>query len=503
MTSAVAAPRSGTARYGLLAFAIVVAAGVLRFWNLGSLGISHWDAGSFVAGPLGVGPYGKQSILVFYAPPLVPTLNRLAFALAGDTGALALHAALGTLTVAATWAFGRRAFGERAGLAAAAALAGMEFHLVYSRQPLTDVTFTLLFLLATWALWHGFQRGGRRAFALAGAACGAAMWTKYHGFFPLVAAGAVWISTWPRMRRAEGDGERWRAQFRGLLLAAVVALPFGLALLAYIESTVGIAEFRANRSTWLSDPGLYLIPATGEYVAQCLLRWTTPAVLVAALLGCVVALARCGHGAALVLAWLALFLATLPLYKNYPRLLVPMLVPLALLAGLGVDGALTRLPVRLRGAVGALAALLLLGAGALGARDSLAIADRGYAEVARFLEEQETTGAPDLLVLQHSVLPYLAAAPNPFLCYDEPEALPALRAGRFRFVVFDMRTRFAPEWAGWEARRRGQPEAGALLEIPNPLPDPFLVNVTDFATLDELRAGSIPADVATIRVHRP
>src|SRR6185295_3811578 len=64
---------------------VVAAAILLRFWNLPSAGISHWDAGTYTAGPLGVGPYARGESVLFQTPPLVPGTFRALFAIFGTS----------------------------------------------------------------------------------------------------------------------------------------------------------------------------------------------------------------------------------------------------------------------------------------------------------------------------------------------------------------------------------------------------------------------------------
>ncbi len=500
--------------------AFIVAAGAtLRFWGLGDLGISQWDAGTYVAGPLGIGPYGKAEILLFYAPPLVPWLHELLFALNGspsDTLALGLHALIGTLTVLATGVLGCRLLGRPAGWVGAAALAGMEYHVVYSRQPLTEASYTLLFVLAIGAGFAGWRDGRMRAWIQCGLWTGAACLVKYHGFFPLVVLAAFALL----VRRSPSGGASAK---RGLLLAGLVtALPVA-ALLVLVANEVGLAAFRENRAQWLPEPGLYLIPQTARYLFACLTAWVSPVVLVAAVVGVFVLAARRRPGGVIVLLWLALFVGTLPLYKNYPRLPVPMLPALALAAGAGLVALVGRLRAKAgeTAAATAVLAAFVLAADVGSLRDTLSVSDRGYADLAQWLGAvreppgqalgtggEVTVGPasphPDILVTQHAVLPYLLDAPHPFVCYDEPEALQALQRGEFRHLVFDLRSLFAPDFTAWRDAHRDELERVATLD--NPLPEAFLVNAAGFEALDDLRDPDTSAarreELTTIRVWR-
>lgn len=501
---------------------IVAAGAVLRFWGLGDVGISQWDAGSYLAGPLGLGPYGTYEFLLFYAPPLVPWMHEMLFMLNGgvsDTPAIALHALIGSLTVLATGLVGRRLVGRAAGWVGAAALAGMEYHVIYSRQPLTEAAYTLLFVLAVGAGFVGWRDGHRRDWVICGLWTGTACLVKYHGFFPLIViAGLVLLGWWQPFRAEERDHEEpapasplGANSLRGLLLAGLVAAVPATALLVSIANEVGLSAFSVNREQWLPEPGLYLIPQTARYLLACLTAWVSPIVLLAALGGVIALQLRRTPGGVVVLWWLVLFAGTLPLYKNYPRLPVPMLPALALAAGVGLVALASRLRPGIESSARAVAVLaaFVLAADAVGLHETLSVSDRGYAELAQWLREAETTDglagdAPDILVVQHAVLPYLAEDAHPFFCYDDPGAAWALESGDFRHLVFDLRSIHAPEFTAW--RDAHADEITLVHRIGNPLPEPFLVNAAGFEALHELQAPDTPEprlrELTEIRVWR-
>jgi 4-amino-4-deoxy-L-arabinose transferase-like glycosyltransferase len=495
---------------------VLVVAVILRFGDLGSAGISHWDAGTYTAGPLGVGPYADSSRILFQTPPLVPSLFGLVFDVWEpiDTLAMGVVALLGVATVAAVFLAGRRWVGDAAAMAGAAALAGMPYHLLYSRQALTDAPFTLFLLLAIWASASAVNRRSHLLAILAGVASGAAMLTKDHGFLALAIV-AVWLllrerigsralrreATGKRASGADAPSNGWRIWF---VAAAVAAVP-AIWLVLEIDRTIGLAEFRESRREWLSAPGLYLLPMTARLVARSLWEWVSPWVLVPALLGFGVMLRRRTQGDLLVCFFAAAFLLAMPAYRYYPRLLVPFLVPLAMAAGVGLDTIATRLLPRWRNGRTAALSLLLLVPGMWGARTTLAVEDRGYEIAARFLSQGPKNVDPDVLVTQHAILFYLRGSSHPFLCYDQPGALEALQSGRFRFLVTDLRLEHAPEFRGYlEAHRE---DLKAVAEIGNPLPATTIVNSAGFKGLDLVRSGlATPEERAmleTIRVWRP
>jgi len=160
----------------LLAFAIVVLVAVgLRFWNLGSVGVSSAVATRSLAAALGE-PTTPP------VPPLVPWIFRALFAVwqPVDTLATAAIALSGIATVLAVFLAVRRWLGETVGIVAAAALAGMELHLCYSRQARPEVAQTLFLLVLVWIVASAIDG---RSLAL--------------GLAAIPAAAATFLVIWP------------------------------------------------------------------------------------------------------------------------------------------------------------------------------------------------------------------------------------------------------------------------------------------------------------------
>jgi 4-amino-4-deoxy-L-arabinose transferase-like glycosyltransferase len=146
-------------RRALLA-GILLAAAVLRLWQIDAVGLNSDEAvysgqGASIAGDPALSPYFPT----FRAHPLLfQSLISLGYLLGADEvfGRIAAAAA-GVATVYLTYALGRLLYGARAGLAAAAVLAVMPYHVVVTRQILLDGPRTLmstltLYLLARYAL---------------------------------------------------------------------------------------------------------------------------------------------------------------------------------------------------------------------------------------------------------------------------------------------------------------------------------------------------------------
>ncbi|MEQ8765036.1 MAG: glycosyltransferase family 39 protein [Planctomycetota bacterium] len=488
-----------------LAALAIFAGTIVRFHDLSSIGISHWDAGTYTAAPLEVGPYGRREILPFYAPPLVPALNGLGFDLFGpkDTVAIAIAAAIGSLTLLAIYRLGAELLGKPAAAFATAAYAAMEYALVYSRQPLTDGPYLLFFTLSVTALAAGLRSGRARSFVIGGLWSGAALLTKYHGFFPLVVLAMVTALSSLGWGGGGPSREPLRRGWKGSWIAGgVVLIPLAL-LLIWISRTVGIPEFRANRSQWLPDPGLYLVPQTARYVLACLTHWISPITLMMGAAGFVWMLVARRREHLWILAWAALFSATLPMYKNYPRLPLPLTIPIALAAGLAISRLLAVWEHRghARQAVIASfgAAIVLFGAELWRSRDTLAVTDRGYARAAEVLVADPVSEGRDLLVTQHAILMYLLDSKREPICYDEPGAFELLESGNVRYLVVDLRTIHAPRFRAYLDSSSDSLEL--VEEIPNPLNEASLVNCAGFEALEETDP-EVLTELETIRIYR-
>jgi 4-amino-4-deoxy-L-arabinose transferase-like glycosyltransferase len=127
-----------------------------------------------------------------------------------------LSVLLGTLTVAALYAMGRR-WSAGVGLAAAALLAVAPFHIRHSQYITVDAATTLMTLLGLWAAIRLLDRRDWRAYALAGLLAGLAASTKYNSGALALAIGVAHMFAW------RGDAlRRWR-----LLATAAIASLLG------------------------------------------------------------------------------------------------------------------------------------------------------------------------------------------------------------------------------------------------------------------------------------
>jgi hypothetical protein len=147
---------------------------VPRAWKLvhGGGGDPHW--------------FDYPTLLMYVNAPFQAWQQQPSFLTARIVGVV-----IGLAAIAATWILGRRAFGEPAGIVAAAITAVCTLHVAYSREAVTDVPLALGVAAAL-----ALMVAGR--IELAGVAAGLATGFKYPGVFLVV---PLAVCAWGRWRR--------------------------------------------------------------------------------------------------------------------------------------------------------------------------------------------------------------------------------------------------------------------------------------------------------------
>ena len=143
------------------------------------------------------------------------TLDRRGFLKAGTA------AAAGIATVALTAVLARMWLRDAvSAVAAAAFVATMEYHIIYSRLVLSDGLFLFTFVTAVLLFTKAHDRGCWWTYVLAGVVTGICWNTKYHGFVPLVVY--VLFLVLRLLRRTDSSGRGW-GEIWGAALAAGIA----------------------------------------------------------------------------------------------------------------------------------------------------------------------------------------------------------------------------------------------------------------------------------------
>jgi hypothetical protein len=364
---------SRAAQVGLL-LAILLVAALLRFAGIG-FGLAPPDAGPTLhplARPdeqylwnLGLGIYmGDPNPHFFLYPTLLPNLLALAdaafvaaaswlqgsreaveIALLRDPRALILIdrgivASIGAASVLLVHRLAAEAFGWRTGIVAAALLAVAHLHVRDSHFGVTDVPLAALVCAALLPALRIASRGLLRDYALAGLLTGLASSMKYSGVLLVPAIVAADL-----LGRAGGPARP--LQRLALALALVPAgflagTPF--ALLAWPEFRDGVAaqlEAQAGPN-WL---GVDLGSGWWHHLRFTLWHGLGPPLLVASLVGMLVALRRAPRSALVLLAFCvpyALVLGRGPLV--FARYMIPLVPILCVTAAIAIVAAVGWLP---------------------------------------------------------------------------------------------------------------------------------------------------------------
>lgn len=137
----------------------------------------------------------------------------------------------GAGSVVLAYLFGRDAFGRRVGLIAGALTAVSFWPLMLSRFGLRAVSLTFMTALTVYLLHRGLRQERRRSWLLGGLALGLTFYTYIPArIFPAVILGWLVFVWWTR--RSQWQANR-RSILLSLLLAALVAAPFGVYALRY------------------------------------------------------------------------------------------------------------------------------------------------------------------------------------------------------------------------------------------------------------------------------
>jgi len=215
---------------GVAVLVVTLGAAFLRFYQLDLIppGFHYDEAYEAVEALRVLQTPGYHPIFFpgnFGVEPLFIYLTALAFRLFGASplAMRSVSALLGTLTVPALYLLAREmrkvdpSLPRFFPLASAAVLAGLRWHVHFSRVGIEPVLVPLAAVLFFTLLWLGVRRGGVWPWVGAGLFLGLSLYTYPAGrLLPLLfLAVPGWGLLW--------DGDRWRHRWRGLVLVALVA----------------------------------------------------------------------------------------------------------------------------------------------------------------------------------------------------------------------------------------------------------------------------------------
>jgi hypothetical protein len=405
----------GRLRNGLPLTLVVLLALLLRAYRLGHLGFWYDEGASAYLAEAGRLAVWRGDV---HPPLYVALLSVWRRAADGDVWLRSLSVVAGVATIPVVYAIGRALFSRAAGAWAAGLLAVTYFHVKYSQETRMYALMGLLFAGALWGLVVAVRQarpGGWVVYV----AC-ATLLLYSHGIAMVYVA--VLAALFPLLARRLAGGREWRPWIMAHLAVGVLFLPWVLEALRDVH--------RVSRGFWIppptgAEPPLFStlqlvtvapIPALsavlrsrfGLAAPAALGRWVWFVPVLATLLWIVVRLAR--HDAAATRALVAAYVLPIGLLTAVseivapvliPRVLLPTVVPLALLLGAGAD-CLSRSRGRSRLVLGGLAGVLLLATACYyrwGVKEE-------WREASRYLGRH--AGAADLLVIDVDESPVAA-----------------------------------------------------------------------------------------------
>lgn len=273
MTATITTTTDGPAgREAFVVLGLTLLAACLRFHAFGREGLTHFDEGVYaLSGLWSITPGGLAALdpeVIAYAPPGLPVLIGLAYAILGvsDSAALFVTAACGVLTVPLAAWVARRTFGPGAGAAAAGFTALSLAHVAFSRKALTDAPFLLAWLLAL-GLGGRFLERPRIGRAIAfGLAVGLAQNLKYNGWVAgavVIVAALAGLAVEREARKPPAVARTFGLGLIAVLAAALVYLPWYL----FVESHGGYAALVKHHRSYMGGAASWL-PHWRQQLAQ-------------------------------------------------------------------------------------------------------------------------------------------------------------------------------------------------------------------------------------------
>jgi hypothetical protein len=348
-------------RFEIVAVLIVLAIGFgLRAAYPARMAVEHFDEGVYASdlySPLTDERYPAQQL---YAPPLLPTLLYWAAVFGGSHAVMWVNVLAGSATLVVVWWMVRSWWGPSSALAVLAILALDPFHIAFSRAALTDV---LLGLWMTAGVAFGVRavaQGGWGNILAAGVFASVAWWTKYNGWLTLAITGAGtagWLVGDPILcrvwrRRSDSSGAPVSVSSVSTALGrwavtAVIAVAGWLPWLWKLRQYGGYGPVAKNHAGYFTGLENWLANAGQQLAAIAHFDFVVIAFTASVVVGLSLAVGgraasnrdpivtRSNHSLAnwTLAAWLIGLSVAVPLYRPYPRLILPWMIAAAVVAG--------------------------------------------------------------------------------------------------------------------------------------------------------------------------
>ena len=333
-------------------------------WNFQKMGLSHWDEYYYIETAVwNMNP--SYGFFQAYEPPLFPLLLSLMFSVFGiqDYVAIATSEIAGLFLCALTFWWTRREFNLPTAIMSVIVLASTSIFIYYAKMALTDMTYTLFFSAAIFMYYRAIKKRNNSAFLIAGVLLAFTIGTKYTGFQPLLIilifllvsrlstlrGGVSFKKSHSYLRELSNDLERF---WWSLAPVSAFVILFLLYLAMPFPILAGRSTLTGNIIQNLTQGLLYLtftvypLKAGGfspqpfvniDFYGDVVAEFIGLLVIFLAAIGAAAGLLKRQLGALLLLVWavfIFVFFASLP--GTWPRVILPMMVPLSILAGKGL-----------------------------------------------------------------------------------------------------------------------------------------------------------------------
>ena len=343
--------------------ALFILAAVTVFWNFQHMGLSHWDEYYFIetaAASMNVGWGSFQP----WDPPLFPFLLSIMFRVFGlqDYVAVATSGLMALLLCALTFWWTKREYDFSTAIVSALILASIAMFIFYAKMALSDMTFTFFFSAAIFAYVGALRRRSDWAFLVAGFVLACTLATKYNGFQPIIVILiSIPFSCLPIFRGEAAFRKKVNSYLRqllgfmaGLWVSLAPVLLFLIVFLAFLgrpfaPSLVALTGLARDFIPRLNEGFTFLVLVvfptksvvnspqlfvSAGFYGHVLTEFVGLPTLALAVVGGVRGILKRQMNVVLLIIWVGfvfIYFSSLP--GLYPRVILPLVVPLAVLAG--------------------------------------------------------------------------------------------------------------------------------------------------------------------------
>jgi len=387
-------------------------------YRSGSQGLVHHDEGAYAVeawraveggmGRMGIDPYCNQPAYPFIVILLFRTIG------VSDLAVRLPSMIMGFYLLALAFLWGWRYSSIRCGLMCALVLVTCPFHIIYARVGLTEAMFTSFILSALFCFWHAqFYDEKRIAWYIAGGVMSAlAVLVKWNGFLALFSSGCFlgFCFLWDAVGRKIKKGEElkdllkrifreYRVLFIGICLAGIVMMILMIPWLYYLRMNYGLRNVLGkgrftSRMTGLLSVIVHLPYYLKLYLGMMAL-WSKGILVLS--VGALALFLKKGERKGLFFYfWVVCFGFFLVRWSSYPRLFHPIVISLAMPAGIFLDRAVGLTDRKIR--LGVIAAVMVVGIllGWMDMRDELKGNNDGYRMAGQYIENRKDI--PDRLL---------------------------------------------------------------------------------------------------------